>query len=116
MICSRVTGRVVSNPATTFPSESPTSTMSTPALSTSRANNTSYAVTTTIRRESRFIFTIAWIETFLSLFDSAIRGTAQVFELTLPEVAIRQLRMRDHQAFVRVFFSLDHDNVEVERS
>src|SRR5262249_40484536 len=54
MIWSSVTRKVVSQPWTTVPSESPTSRQSTPASSSSRAVVKSYAVSTLIRRPCAF--------------------------------------------------------------
>src|SRR5688572_24463924 len=101
IICSTVTGTVESSPRITFASESPTRIMSAPPSSDRRANSASYADTMTSRSPRCFLARTSRTVTRgasppLLIVTLRERG-AQLGELALPELAIRQPRMRQHE-------------------
>src|SRR5450830_382386 len=113
---SSVTRSVESKPATTLPTESPTRTISTPQASTARAKSTSYAVTTTSFAFSRLDLAISRSVTRFELALSAMVHASQLVQLTLPEIAIRQFRMRDRQRLFGNLLPFDHHHVQVQCS
>src|SRR6476660_7661775 len=115
-MCSSFTGRVLSKPATTLPTESPTRTMSTPESSTTRAKSTSYAVTTTSFCPSRFMRATSRSVIRFGAGESDMMNSADLLELPPPEVAIAELGMRNRENIVGELLVLDHHNVEIQRA
>src|SRR5688500_2953229 len=88
--------------------------MSTSAESTIFAKRTSYAVTTTSFRPSRFIRRMSRIVTFFTASRaSVIRSASELCQRSQPEIPVRERRMRNYQRFVLVVSASDHHDVEI---
>src|SRR3982751_4467292 len=123
---SRVTGSVDGYPMMAVPTESPTRIASTPDSSTSRPNKASYAVIitsfsplllrsaksrTVTGRSARRAVDAPAAESLLSKL-----GSPQLRELSDPESAIRQLRVRDGELRILHTLILEQHDVEIERA
>src|SRR6266550_3066020 len=114
-MCSRVTGSVDGYPMMAVPTESPTRIASTPDSSTSRPKSASYAVITTSFSPLRFFSAKSRTVTcFVSDLVLSNACAPQCGQLPQPEIAIRQLGMRDCEPGLVHGLSLEQDDVEIE--